>query len=192
MRCRDPPRPCWPPCRCCCWLAQTAPAHSAPKITVWGTKIPARCNAEPPIHHYDLYRLEAAHDLARLDLAGSFASAVSLVEWPQRLGSTLPPAHLALTLTALEAEEQAVLAAAAVAESEAAAWVAAAAGGGSEAGWSDGDGDSDSRWRRVRLVAMGSARWAARLRLLEGYLQQEGLGCGCLLEGRAAAARQAA
>eukprot|EP00899_Mesostigma_viride_P014993 jgi/Mesvir1/23495/Mv22337-RA.1 len=42
----------------------------------------------PPVHHFDLYRLEGGgktYDLGRLDLDHSFASAVSLIEWADRL-----------------------------------------------------------------------------------------------------------
>lgn len=39
------------------------------------------------VHHYDLYRLTDAREgeYERLDLGGSFASGVSLIEWPERL-----------------------------------------------------------------------------------------------------------
>lgn len=39
------------------------------------------------VHHYDLYRLSDAQEgeYERLDLSGSFASGVSLIEWPERL-----------------------------------------------------------------------------------------------------------
>jgi hypothetical protein len=48
----------------------------------------------PPIHHFDLYRLEApSADLGRLDMAASFAGAVALVEWPERLPAALVPAE---------------------------------------------------------------------------------------------------
>jgi tRNA A37 threonylcarbamoyladenosine biosynthesis protein TsaE len=46
----------------------------------------------PPIHHFDLYRLEApGSDLGRLDMGASFSAAVSLVEWPERLPAALVP-----------------------------------------------------------------------------------------------------
>ena len=42
---------------------------------------------ERVVHHYDLYRLMDAREgeYERLDLSGSFASGVSLIEWPERL-----------------------------------------------------------------------------------------------------------
>lgn len=35
----------------------------------------------PPVHHFDLYRLAGAADMAKLGLDGSFTTAVSLLEW---------------------------------------------------------------------------------------------------------------
>uniref|UniRef100_A0A383VCJ7 tRNA threonylcarbamoyladenosine biosynthesis protein TsaE n=1 Tax=Tetradesmus obliquus TaxID=3088 RepID=A0A383VCJ7_TETOB len=45
----------------------------------------------PPIHHFDLYRLDSQQDMSRLDLAASFSSAVSLVEWADRMPPQLLP-----------------------------------------------------------------------------------------------------
>jgi len=45
----------------------------------------------PPIHHFDLYRLDPASDIGRLDLPASFSQAVCLVEWPERLRAELAP-----------------------------------------------------------------------------------------------------
>lgn len=57
---------------------------------------------QPPIHHFDLYRLTAPHDLLRLDLPSSMARAVSLIEWAERLeGQGLPEDHLAIHLHVL-------------------------------------------------------------------------------------------
>ena len=53
------------------------------------------------MHHYDLYRLQGADP--RLDLAASFANAVSLVEWPERLPpSVLPADHLLVAIQRLD------------------------------------------------------------------------------------------
>lgn len=46
------------------------------------------------MHHFDLYRLAACADLGRLQLGSSFAGAVSLVEWAERLGPAAPRARL--------------------------------------------------------------------------------------------------
>jgi len=50
----------------------------------------------------DLYRITAVEQLARLQLADSWRTAVSLVEWPERLGSYLPAEHLSVTLLPTE------------------------------------------------------------------------------------------
>ncbi len=48
--------------------------------------------------HFDLYRLDGPEGLAELGLEDAFADAVSLIEWPDRLGSLLPDDHLHITL----------------------------------------------------------------------------------------------
>lgn len=45
----------------------------------------------PQLHHFDLYRLTDPRDLARLDLQQSLSSAVSLIEWADRLPGNLVP-----------------------------------------------------------------------------------------------------
>lgn len=49
------------------------------------------------IWHADLYRLSGPGEVAELGLEDAFASAICLVEWPDRLG-TPPPRHLRVTL----------------------------------------------------------------------------------------------
>ncbi|NKB55762.1 MAG: tRNA (adenosine(37)-N6)-threonylcarbamoyltransferase complex ATPase subunit type 1 TsaE [Alphaproteobacteria bacterium] len=44
--------------------------------------------------HFDLYRLESAQDAFELDIEEAFATGVSLIEWPERLGPYLPSEHL--------------------------------------------------------------------------------------------------
>tara|TARA_A100001037_G_C15071367_1_gene599572 strand:+ start:46 stop:543 length:498 start_codon:yes stop_codon:yes gene_type:complete len=44
--------------------------------------------------HFDLYRLEAAQDALELDIEDAFATSVSLIEWPERLGPYLPTNRL--------------------------------------------------------------------------------------------------
>ena len=51
------------------------------------------------IYHFDLYRLEHAEEALELGLDEAFADGISLVEWPQRLGTLLPPHCLTLTLS---------------------------------------------------------------------------------------------
>ena len=49
---------------------------------------------DPPIWHFDLYRLSRPEDAWELGLEEAFADAISLIEWPERLGGLLPPARL--------------------------------------------------------------------------------------------------
>jgi tRNA threonylcarbamoyladenosine biosynthesis protein TsaE len=52
-----------------------------------------------PVFHLDLYRLEGPHQLANIGWDDLMAArALVLVEWPDRAGSELPPATLAITL----------------------------------------------------------------------------------------------
>ena len=50
------------------------------------------------IHHFDLYRLDAPEDALELGIEDAFASGITLVEWPERLGPLLPPETLLVTL----------------------------------------------------------------------------------------------
>lgn len=48
--------------------------------------------------HADLYRLGSPDELAELGLDIAFDTAITLVEWPERLGSLTPARHLRITL----------------------------------------------------------------------------------------------
>lgn len=50
------------------------------------------------VWHFDLYRLEQPDDAFELGIEDAFADAVSLIEWPDKLGHYLPSGHLAVTL----------------------------------------------------------------------------------------------
>ncbi len=52
----------------------------------------------PPVWHVDLYRIEAVADAAELGLDEAFARAITLLEWPQRLSTTLPADRVDITL----------------------------------------------------------------------------------------------
>lgn len=43
-----------------------------------------------PVHHYDLYRLSDAQEIYELGWEESLTSAITLVEWPERLGPHAP------------------------------------------------------------------------------------------------------
>ncbi len=43
-----------------------------------------------PVWHFDLYRLARPEDAVELAIEEAFADAVSLIEWPERLGDLMP------------------------------------------------------------------------------------------------------
>ena len=49
--------------------------------------------------HADLYRLTAPEEADELGLDGAMAHAITLIEWPERLGPHLPARHLSITFT---------------------------------------------------------------------------------------------
>jgi len=50
------------------------------------------------IWHFDLYRLEHPDDAVELDIDDAFAEGISLIEWPERLGSLLPARRIDIEL----------------------------------------------------------------------------------------------
>ncbi|MGV8953472.1 MAG: tRNA (adenosine(37)-N6)-threonylcarbamoyltransferase complex ATPase subunit type 1 TsaE [Cypionkella sp.] len=55
--------------------------------------------ADVDIWHSDLYRLSHPDEVLELGLDDAFATAICLVEWPDRLGTLAPATALSLTLT---------------------------------------------------------------------------------------------
>jgi tRNA threonylcarbamoyladenosine biosynthesis protein TsaE len=53
---------------------------------------------KPPVWHFDLYRLKAPEEALELGIEEAFTDAVSLIEWPERLGEWLPEEALRLSL----------------------------------------------------------------------------------------------
>jgi tRNA threonylcarbamoyladenosine biosynthesis protein TsaE len=53
---------------------------------------------KPPVWHFDLYRLKAPEEVLELGIEEAFTDAVSLIEWPERLGEWLPEEALRLSL----------------------------------------------------------------------------------------------
>lgn len=49
--------------------------------------------------HFDLYRLKTADEAYELGIDEAFDAAVSLIEWPERLGSLLPKRALRIALS---------------------------------------------------------------------------------------------
>jgi len=58
------------------------------------------------LFHFDLYRLEKPDEALELNIDDAFADGISLIEWPERLGSFLPPNHLELALNYGDTESQ--------------------------------------------------------------------------------------
>ena len=56
-----------------------------------------------PIWHFDLYRLERPEEVTELGLEEALAEAISLIEWPERLGPRMPSDRLEVHLAFAEA-----------------------------------------------------------------------------------------
>jgi tRNA threonylcarbamoyladenosine biosynthesis protein TsaE len=69
--------------------------YEFPALTVW---------------HFDLYRLKEAEDAWELGLEQALGEAVSLIEWPERLGPLLPANRLEVRLQASNGGRRAELA----------------------------------------------------------------------------------
>ncbi len=54
---------------------------------------------EAPVWHFDLYRLAKPEDAWELGIEEALVDAISLIEWPDRLGSLLPEARLDIELS---------------------------------------------------------------------------------------------
>lgn len=54
--------------------------------------------APAAIWHFDLYRLNSPDEAWELGIEDAFGEAISLIEWPERLGSLLPRHRLKITL----------------------------------------------------------------------------------------------
>ena len=50
------------------------------------------------VWHFDLYRLRGPEEAWELGIDEAFGEGVSVIEWPERLGSLLPPRRLQITL----------------------------------------------------------------------------------------------
>jgi tRNA threonylcarbamoyladenosine biosynthesis protein TsaE len=59
--------------------------------------------APAPVWHVDLYRLNRPEEAAELGLEDAFAEAITLIEWPERLGALLPLERLDISLLYAEA-----------------------------------------------------------------------------------------
>ena len=76
--------------------ALTRPDEDVPSPTF--TLVQTYDGAAGPIWHFDLYRIERDVELLELDIEDAFATGISLVEWPARLGAWMPPVRLDVRL----------------------------------------------------------------------------------------------
>jgi len=58
-----------------------------------------------PVWHFDLYRLERPEDVYELGFEEALAGAISLIEWPRRLGALLPCERLEVELLFAESSD---------------------------------------------------------------------------------------
>lgn len=81
---------------------EDVPSPTFTLLQVYEPSLPDAC----PIYHFDLYRLDAPDDAWELDIEDAFASAICLIEWPDRLGPLLPAHALSVRLRPGTAAEQ--------------------------------------------------------------------------------------
>ena len=70
----------------------------SPTFTLVQTYDAAIAGAPVEIWHFDLYRLKSPDETFELGIEEAFGEGISLVEWPDRLGSLKPREHLELRL----------------------------------------------------------------------------------------------
>ncbi|MCC3860271.1 tRNA (adenosine(37)-N6)-threonylcarbamoyltransferase complex ATPase subunit type 1 TsaE [Pseudemcibacter aquimaris] len=51
------------------------------------------------IWHFDLYRLENPEDVFELGIEDGFDTAITLIEWPDKMGTYLPEEHLKISIS---------------------------------------------------------------------------------------------
>ncbi len=62
-----------------------------------------------PVWHSDLYRISSTSDIEELGLLEAFEDAITLVEWPDRLGSLAPTRALTLTLAQGDRDDERIM-----------------------------------------------------------------------------------
>ena len=77
--------------------ALTHPQQEVPSPTY--TLMQSYETAQSTIWHMDLYRLGEPEELMELGLDTVLDTAISLIEWPERLGSLTPARHIHITLS---------------------------------------------------------------------------------------------
>ena len=79
------------------------PAEEVPSPTF--TLVQLYEHAAGAIWHFDLYRLGEAEDAYELGIEDAFSDAISLIEWPEKLGTIMPDDWLQVDLAPGEGEE---------------------------------------------------------------------------------------
>ena len=79
------------------------PAEEVPSPTF--TLVQLYEHAAGAIWHFDLYRLSAPEDAYELGIEDAFSHAISLIEWPEKLGALMPTDWLEVRLAPGEDEE---------------------------------------------------------------------------------------
>jgi len=72
----------------------TGPVGEVPSPTF--TLVQVYETSAAPVWHFDLYRLEHPGDALELGIEEAFAYAISIIEWPERLGDWMPGSWLEL------------------------------------------------------------------------------------------------
>ena len=79
------------------------PAEEVPSPTF--TLVQLYEHAAGAIWHFDLYRLDAAEDAYELGIEDAFSGAISLIEWPEKLGDMMPADWMEVRFAPGEDEE---------------------------------------------------------------------------------------
>ena len=59
-----------------------------------------------PVWHFDLYRIDDPDEIIELGLDEALADAISLIEWPERMGAQLPANRLEIHLSYADKEDE--------------------------------------------------------------------------------------
>ncbi len=62
--------------------------------------------AQCPVWHFDLYRMTDAEDIYELGWDDALADAITIIEWPERLGGLIPRDKLDIVLEAPQADKR--------------------------------------------------------------------------------------